>query len=183
MENLQERWNVLKEQSLQFHLHSADFMMQALQRLADLQFETAKRSIEESAMLLKALMSAKDDQELTALSTEIGNAVRDHTLSYAKSIYEAAVDAQAESARGFRAQVKDFSDGLLADVEGIGETAPIGGPIAIALVKSTVAGTNAVVETLSRAVARETTPSDDAVEIEEQGVVVPSRHGKGRQAA
>jgi phasin family protein len=150
MTDLQERFS-LTEKTLQSQLELTHLLTQEAQRFLDLQYTTAKRSITQTEAQLRALTAAEDAHAVLAASSEMAAAARDRAMSYAQSVYEFAAQAQSQIVRLFEAQIAALSDAVLAATETVAPSSPVVGPVALALVKSTVEVTKAAARTFAAA--------------------------------
>lgn len=183
MATLQEQFSAFNEKAFNSVLDFTALSLENTERLLDLQVESAKGSLEESADHVKALVAAKDAQELLALRTKLVEASVERATSYARTVYELAVEAQSKVSQLVEAQMAAFNEGLITAVEAAAKSAPAGADVAIAAVKSSVAATTAAVDTLNRTAKEAAKLTDGAVKAAQQATATAVKSGKGRKAA
>jgi phasin family protein len=161
MATLQEQFSAFNEKALDSVLDFAALSFANTERLVDLQIESVKASVEETAESFKALSSIKDPQELLAVRSRLVEASVERASSYARTVYELVAEAQADASQLLEAQVAAFNEGVISAVEQASTlpSAPAGANVAIAAVKSSVAATTAAVDTLSRPAKQPAKPS------------------------
>jgi len=125
--------------------------LQGAERLIDLQLAAAKTSLAENTTNAKALLAAKDAQEVIALQSVIAEPVFEKTLGFSRSLYEVASQTQAEITKLFEARVAEFNKAVVAAMDKVVKTAPAGSDIAVAAVKSAMAAANSAYGTISKA--------------------------------
>jgi phasin family protein len=152
MATLQEQFSAFNEKALNSVLDFAALSFANTERLVDLQIESVKASLEETAEGFKALSSVRDPQELIAVRSKLVEASVERASSYARTVYELVAEAQADASQLVEAQVAAFNEGVISAVEQASASSPSapGANVAIAAVKSSVAATTAAVDTLSR---------------------------------
>ena len=126
-----------------FGLSSKAF--EAVEKLIELNVQTAKASMTEAADATRALLAAKDPQEVMALQAGFFQPAAEKAAAYGRHVYEIATSANAEVARVAEATASDAQAKFLALVDDAAKNAPAGSENAVALVKSAVAAaTNAI---------------------------------------
>ena len=74
------------------------------ERIAALNLNTARAVLEDTVASAKALMAAKDVQELLALQSSLAQPVVEKAVAYSRSIYEIASQTQEEVSKLFEAK-------------------------------------------------------------------------------
>ena len=146
-----EQFPELNKKNIDNALRIAKTTMESSERLIKLQLEAAKQAIEENAKNAKALSEVQDLQEVMALRAKLAGSGVEHALSYSRKVYEVAAQAQAELAELFEEGLSAYTENLVNVVEKTTGSAPAGSDLAIAALKSTVAATQAVVDSMSKA--------------------------------
>jgi phasin family protein len=141
----------LNKNNIDNALRIAKTTMESTERLIKLQLEAAKRTIEENAKNAKALSEVQDLQEVMALRAKLAESGVENALSYSRKVYEVAAQAQAELAKLFEEGLTAYSENLVNVVDKTTGSAPAGSDLAIAALKSTVAATQAVVDSMTKA--------------------------------
>ncbi|HVS25885.1 MAG TPA: phasin family protein [Burkholderiales bacterium] len=145
-----EQFPELNKNTLENTLRFAKITMESAERLVKLQLETAKQAIEENAKNAKALSEVKDLQEVVALRTKLAEAGVEKALDYSRSVYEVAAQAQTELAKLFEESLSAYTKDLVGAIEKTSKNAP-GSEMAVAALKSTMAATQAAVDSMTKA--------------------------------
>jgi phasin family protein len=124
--------------------------LQAAQRLFDLQLSAAKSSLAETTSNAKALFAAKDAQEVIALQSAIAEPVFEKALGFSRSLYEVTSETQAEIIKLLEEHAADFSKPVVATLDKIVKSAPVGSDVAAAAVKSAMAAANTAYGTMTK---------------------------------
>lgn len=120
------------------------------EQLLRLNLETARIALEQSNHATRELLSASDPQQLGALREKLLQVNVQQTANYAQQVYEIVGQTQAQLAKLAEEQFARVNQDLLKGAESLGQNAP-GSEMAIAAVKSTVAASSAMLDTLNRA--------------------------------
>lgn len=124
--------------------------LQAAERLFDLQLSAAKTSLAENTTNAKALIAAKDVQEAMALQSAFAEPVFEKALGFSRSLYEVTSQTQAEITKLVEERVAEFNKAVVATLDKVVKTAPVGSDIAVAAVKSAMAAANSAYGTISK---------------------------------
>lgn len=146
-----EQFPELNKNNIDNALRIAKTTMESTERLIKLQLEAAKQAIEENAKNAKALSEVQDLQQMMAVRAKLAGSGVENALSYSRKVYEVAAQAQAELAELFEEGLTAYTENLVNVVEKTTGSAPAGSDLAIAALKSTVAATQAVVDSMTKA--------------------------------
>lgn len=122
-----------------------------IEKMVELNLQAARASLEESAEHAKALLSAKDPQELMALQAGLMQPASEKAVSYGRQLYEIATATQAEVTKLAEAQMAGGQEKLGALVDSALKNAPAGSENAAALVRSAVSAANNAFESVQKA--------------------------------
>jgi phasin family protein len=136
----------------------------AAERLMELNLAAAKATLEESVEKSQALLSAKDVQELIALSSGNAQPTLDKAVSYSRTVYGIANGANAEVSRIIEAQIAESNKKVAQLIDFAAKNAPAGSEPAVTAFKTAVAAVNTAYDTFSKA-------AKQAVEMAESNVV------------
>jgi phasin family protein len=125
--------------------------MDSAERTIAVQLEYAKGAISQATLNAKALAGAKDVQELMALRTRIAENTLENLMGYSRSLYEVASEAQSELSRLAEERMSSFQKAVTEGVEQAAKSAPAGGDLAAAAIKSSLAATTAAFDTINKA--------------------------------
>jgi phasin family protein len=122
-----------------------------VEKLVELNLQAAKASLEESAEHTKALLSAKDAQEVLALQASLIQPSSEKAVSYSRQVYEIAQSMQAEVAKLAETQLAGVQEKFSSLVDGALKNAPAGSENAAALVRSAMSAANNAYESVQKA--------------------------------
>jgi phasin family protein len=122
-----------------------------IEKLVELNLQTAKTAMTEAASTTKAALSVKDAQELIALQSSLMQPAAEKATAYGRHVYEIASSTGAEVNRVAEATAADAQAKFMAMVDTAVKNAPAGTENAVALVKSAVAAANNAMESVQKA--------------------------------
>jgi phasin family protein len=123
---------------------------QSVQKLFDLNINLVKTSMEESAIISRQLMAAKDPQEFFSLIAAQAKPNAEKALLYTRHLANIASTAQAEFARTVEEQVSETNRKVSKLVDDAAKNAPPGAENVVALVKSAIDNANSGYEQLTK---------------------------------
>lgn len=121
------------------------------ERLTALNFNTARAVLQDGVANGKALIAAKDPQELLKLQASLTQPVIDNAIAYARSAYEIASEGQNEVSKLFETHFADLNKTLADALDQVAKSAPAGSEPAFAAIKSAMAATNSAYDAMSKA--------------------------------
>lgn len=128
----------------------ASTAFEGAKKLAELNLQTAKTTMEESAEQVKALMAAKDvkalNEMLTELFTQYGKPESSKAAAYAKHVYEISSATGTEVTALIEKQVAATQKQLLASVDTFAKNAPAGSEGLVNVLKQAVVSANTAYE-------------------------------------
>src|SRR5450755_4369073 len=117
---------------------------EGVEKLIELNIQTAKAAMSEAAETARAVLSLKDAQELLALQAGLLQPVAEKAATYSRHVYDIAAATNAEVTKVAEATASEAQAKFLAAVDAAVKNAPAGTENVVAFVKSAVAGaTNA----------------------------------------
>lgn len=125
--------------------------MDSAERTIAVQLEYAKGAISQATLNAKALAGAKDVQELMQLRTRIAENTLENLMGYSRSLYEVASEAQTELSKLAEERMTRFQQAVSETVDQAAKSAPGGGDVAAAAIKSSLAATTAAFDTFTKA--------------------------------
>lgn len=129
----------------------ANSQFASLERLSSLTLNATKSAFEEGIGHAKALLGAKDIQEVASLNTAAAQPAIEKVIAYSRSVYEVASQSKTELAKFVEEQAAEFSKNLAALLDKVSKNAPAGSDVAVAAVKSALATANSTYDSLSKA--------------------------------
>ena len=125
--------------------------LDSAERAVAVQLEFAKGAIAQAALDARAVAKAKDVQEFFALRARIAEKAIENLMGYSRSLYEVASGTQSEWAKLAEERMTSFQQAVSEGVEMTAKSAPAGGDVAAAAMKSSLAATTAAFDSFSKA--------------------------------
>jgi phasin family protein len=122
----------------------------AFERLSTLQFNATKAAFEDGVNYTKALLGAKDVQELINLSAAAAQPAVEKAIAYSRSVYEVATQSQAELTQTIEAQAGEFNKNIVTFLDKVSTNAPAGSDVAVAAMKSALAAANSAYDSFTK---------------------------------
>ncbi len=123
----------------------------AAERYVELNIAAAKATLEESVERTQALLSARDVQELLALSGGMTQPTLEKAVSYSRNAYNIANGASTEVSRIVEAQIAENNKQVANLIDFAAKNSPAGSEPAVSMLKSAVAAANTAYDTFARA--------------------------------
>ena len=150
MANPNEQLAAWQKAALESTLSYAQTSIASAEQLLKLNLDAARNALEQAAKTTRDLLSINDPQELLELRSKIAQANMQQTASYAQNIYEIVSQTQALLTKLNEEQFSRLNQEAAASAEKLSKGTP-GADVASATVKSTLAATNAMMDSLNRA--------------------------------
>jgi phasin family protein len=133
---------------------------EGVEKLIELNMQVARASMDEAGEQVKAMLSAKDVQELMALQAGMVQPNAEKAVAYGRHVYDIASSTQTEVARVTEAQMTDAQRKFMAIVDTAVKNAPAGTENAVALMKSAVSAANNAFESVQKAAKQAATVAE-----------------------
>lgn len=130
--------------------------VESLEQVAELNLAASKAALKDSAAHTKALLGAKDPQELLALQTAFVQPLAEKGVSYGRSLYDITTGVGSEFGKTAEAQAADLQKQFVAALDSAAKNAPKGSEPAVAAVKSALNNATAAFESMQKAVKQAT---------------------------
>ena len=124
---------------------------EGVEKLIELNVQTAKAAMSEAAETTRAALSVKDPQELLALQAGLFQPAPEKAAAYSRHVYEIAAATNAEVGKVAEATAAEAQTKFLAVVDSAVKNAPAGTENAVALVKTAVAAATNAYEGVQKA--------------------------------
>src|SRR3990167_7942308 len=124
---------------------------EGVEKVVELNLQVAKTSMEEAAEHAKAVLGAKDPQELFALNASLLQPSAEKAAAYGRHLYDIASATSAEVSKLAESQVAEAQKKFVSVVDNAVKNAPAGTENAVVLVKSAVAAANNAFDTVQKA--------------------------------
>jgi len=128
----------------------------AIERLSALNFNTTRSAFEDTVNQAKALLSAKDAQELVNVSAASAQPTLEKAIAYSRNVYEVAAQAQAEVTKLAETQAAEMNKAVVSMMDKLTRNAPSGSDVAVAAVKSAMAAANSAYDSFAKVVRQAT---------------------------
>jgi len=122
-----------------------------VEKLAALNFGTAKAAFEDGTSYARALAGVTDVQELVNLNARAGQPALEKAIAYSRSVYEIASQANGEIGRLVEQRAGELNRTVATVIDRLAKDAPAGSDIAVAAVKSTLAAANSAYDSFTKA--------------------------------
>ncbi|WP_434515753.1 phasin family protein [Dechloromonas sp. ARDL1] len=120
----------------------ANTALASAERIAALNLNTARSTLEDTAAGVQTVLAAKDPQAAFAAQKSLAQPAVDKAVAYGKSVYEITTEAQQELAKMVEAQFGEFQKSVTKMVDLAAKSAPAGSEGAVAAIQSAVAAAN-----------------------------------------
>ncbi|HRP25584.1 phasin family protein [Thauera sp.] len=146
-----EQFAAANKANIETMLTLANTAFASAERLAALNLNTARSILEDGVANTKALLAAKDVQELVNLQASLAQPIVEKAVAYARSVYEISSQSQEEMSKVFESQVAELNKGVASALDKAAKSAPAGSDVAVAAVKSAIAAANSAYDSMSKA--------------------------------
>ena len=150
MADLNEQLAAWQKAALESTLAYAQASIASAEHLLKLNLDAARNALEQAGKNTRDLLSISDPQELLQLRSKIAQANMQQTASYAQNIYEVVSQSQALLTKLNEEQFSRLNQEAAASAEQLSKGTP-GADVASATIQSTLAATNAMMDSLNRA--------------------------------
>jgi len=149
--NLPEEMEQINKGGVEASLRFANIYMESAEQLLRLQLDAAKAALDENAKNAKALLDARDPQQVMALRTKLAESNMEKAMDFSRSVYEVASKAQQEIARLLEGRVADFKKSVAGSVDKATKGAPAGADVAVTALKSSFAASSVALDNMTKA--------------------------------
>ena len=127
----------------------ANTALASAERIAALNLNTARATLEDSVTSAKAVLGAKDAQEAASIQASLAQPAVEKAVAYSRSVYEITSQTQEELAKMVQAQFGDFQKSVAGMVEQVAKSAPAGSEGAVAAIQNAIAAANSAFGNMS----------------------------------
>ena len=146
-----EQFAAANKTNIETLLTLANTAFASAERIAALNLHTARAVIEDSVANTKALLGAKDAQELLSIQASLAQPNVEKAVAYSRSVYEISAQTQEELSKMVEAQFGDFQKTVAGLLDQAAKSAPAGSDVAVAAVKSAIAAANSAFDNMNKA--------------------------------
>jgi len=123
---------------------------ESMEKLVDLNINTAKAALENSSATTRRLLAAKDPQEFLSLTTANTQPNAEKALSYGRQVASIAADTSAEFSRAAESQFAEVNRKVISLVDEVTKNAPAGSETYVSAFKTAISNANAGYEQFSK---------------------------------
>lgn len=150
MPNPTEQFAAWNQAAYEAAMSYARASLASAEQLLRLNLETARATLEQATRATRDLMSVSDPQAFMTLRTKHAQDGLQQAATYAQSVYAIVSQAQAQLGKLFEEQIARASKDVASGAETIGTGVP-GAELQSAALKSTLAATSAMMDSLNQA--------------------------------
>jgi phasin family protein len=129
---------------------------EGVEKIVELNLSTSKAALADTGEHAKAMLSAKDAQELMALQSAMFQPLAEKSAAYSRHLYDIASGSSAEFNKALEAQTAEAKEKFMGLVESAAKSAPAGSESAVAMMKNAVATANNALDSVQKAVKQAT---------------------------
>ena len=163
-----EQLTLLQKSALEAFQSATAASIAGLEKLAALNVQATKTSLEESAEALRSLVEVKDPKQLAEIATASVQPTSDKVAAYYKHVYEIANETGSELARLFERQYAESNRQIYAAIDALSRNVPAGGEGVVTLMKQAVTAANTTFDQLNKA-------TKQAVEVAEANMAAAAK--------
>jgi phasin family protein len=171
-----EQFVQLNKSALESFQAAALVSMEGFEKLAELNIQAARASIDESTLTLKTLLETRDAKALADLAAVGVQPATEKFAAYAKHVYEITSETNNEIARLFEKQFAEGNRQLYAAIDSLAKNAPAGSEGVVTFVKQAVSTANSAFDQVSKA-------TKQVVEMTEANIAAAAKSSPARAAA
>jgi phasin family protein len=123
---------------------------ESMEKLVDLNINTAKAALENSSATARQLLAAKDAQELFSVTTANTQPSAEKALSYSRQVASIAADTGAEFSRAAESQFAEVNRKVISLVDEVTKNAPAGSETYVSAFKTAISNANAGYEQFTK---------------------------------
>lgn len=134
---------------------------EGLEKIAALNLQVAKTSLNEAVESGRAAQSAKDPQAVLALQAEMLQPAAEKAAAYGRQVYDIVTKTQADVEKAAAVQIAGIQSLFAAAVDAAAKNAPEGSASGVAMFKQAMAAANNAIDGMQKA-ARQATDAAEA---------------------
>lgn len=131
-------------------------LFDSAEKLAKLNFSTAKAALVDSHEHAQAMLSAKDPQELLTLQNEMVQPMAQKSVNYSREVYAIFTQTGSEFSKLVESKVEENREQLSDFVDNAVKSAPAGSEAATTMIQNAVAAANNAFDAMQKAAKQAT---------------------------
>jgi len=124
---------------------------EGVEKLVELNLQAVRAAMGDSVEQSKALLAARDAQELTALQAGLVQPAAEKVTAYGRQFYDIATSTQSEMSKLVESQMAVAQEKILGLVDAAVKNAPAGGEESLAMIKQAVVAANGALVNVQQA--------------------------------
>ncbi len=156
-----EQIQATNKANLEAILSLATTQFAAIEKFASLNANAVKTAFEDSIANARALVGAKDVQELVNLQSTFAQPAIEKAIAYSKSVYEVATETGSEFSKVAERRVAEWNENFVSLLDKAAKNAPAGSDVAVSAVKQMIAAANSAYDNFTK-VAKQATEIAEA---------------------
>ena len=129
---------------------------EGVEKMVELNLTASKAALTEIGDHAKAVMSAKDAQEVMALQSGFVQPLSEKTAAYSRHLYDIATGSSAELVKAIEEQAADTQKSVMGLIDNASKNAPAGSESAVAFLKQALNASNTAAESVQKVVKQAT---------------------------
>jgi phasin family protein len=156
-----EQIQAANKATVEAFLAVANAQFAAFEKLATINADAVKTAFEDSISNTRALLGAKDVQELVSLQNTFAQPAIEKAIGYSRSLYQVATEANAELSKVAERRAAEWNENFVTLLDKVSKNAPAGSDVAVAAMKSMLAAGNSAYDNLTK-IAKQATEIAEA---------------------
>lgn len=140
-----------QKSSVSYWFTLTNIAVEGLQRLTELNLQTARTTLADSQDNVRALFAGKDLRDVFAVQGNLAQPAAEQAIAYARNVYEIASNTQAELTKAVEARYEQHSRNMQSFVDTFVKNAPAGSEAITALLQSSVAAASSTYQSIQSA--------------------------------
>lgn len=134
-----------------------------VEKAVELNMNTAKSFLDDSAQAMQSILAVKDVQELVTVTSNVGQPMAEKGVDYGKEVYGLVSNMATEASKLLEEKLAEGNKSFVELFESASKNAPAGSESAVAFMKSAITAANSAYDSVSKA-------AKQAVELAESNV-------------
>jgi phasin family protein len=130
---------------------ASEITLAGIERVSDIQLQAAKSALADVVEASKVWASVKSPQEWNAVNSNFIQPTVEKAATYARSIYDAVANTQAELSKLVEERVAEANKTFVANLDQAAKSGPAGSEVAVAAVKTALAAANTAYDNITKA--------------------------------
>jgi phasin family protein len=144
-----EQFTAANKATVDSLLSVANTALASAERIAALNLNTARATLEDTVSGVQSVLAAKDPQAALAAQSSLAKPAVDKAVAYSRSMIEITTETQQELAKMVEAQFGDFQKSIAGLVAMASKSAPAGSESAVAVIQNAIAAANSAFGNMS----------------------------------